>query len=1225
TDSESGSFDIVKSGTSQKLATFPLSKPKDYNGNLVNCQGNIPCLVGDFSSFTSVGDYQIAVSGIKSHDFTISEDVYVDTAPILIDFFNAQLQQGSDYHADLHSGSNPKFTSISDGSFIMEADQAALTLIRLGSAYRRNPFLFKNTDLENYISSYADYLKSIQGVEIQERTDGVGFRLNPSMKILNAFVPGPTNLSTLEVYIPGSQPQLLETVSVSSLCGADDGTAAWQDCISNAETYYKCQIDEPCLNLKYIDKTGTLQSNSNGFGVSKGWGYEFGCFFDVDLNNEAFSNEYNPCMIFYPEPSSKYTVQALLAYLEALPALNDLSSSKGNEFLARSVSTYDYIKATYPSLSSEESEFFGAALFLLYDYTEDSDYLTEAYGLRNKVSTTFISDTTHGNEFYWEEYVKHKTAITGAGLAYPYSGQNPEEFFRGKIFNDYKDRGQNSISGNGERVYQFDPNIQFQNSRYMLIEGLLASKAAELNSNVEPFIPLVAESQLAWLTGMNAVQMGVAINSPVKSMSFIFGIGDFPKQFHSRYLVDTGYKSSSSGEVIGARGTDYQFLDGATGKYEYLDGKAEILGQTLGALGNEWHAEPKISPYVPGKTFKNGKKYISGWISGAFDTTAESDTIFNYKDDMLTYEYTESTNEIVATAIELYSYMDARLNNRPNSDGIILNISPVLPPINISINITQPGNITINGTNITNGTSNFTDAKIISKSTNIAKSANSSNNSEYKMYETQNASFSVILNRKGTVNWFIDGQLVKTSSGVQNSLDWIPGILFAPSPPLYSHISQVQVRADTGSESADWTVNVEDVINPFFSGVDNKEEVIGSADTQAHVFTNKHALTASKVTVTITNSRDNSVSAHELSNNYQNPDEIDWSKNILGIPIGNNYISKIEIFDNKTKKTSVYELGAERAHYRDIPGVATPEKNDREDTGRESSSQFVKLTPQLVVATFGKDVINLDAKQTIQADAKIGIGGKITAAQAVLIAPDSSLRTEELKLTQGTDTYGTWSAEFSGFMSGPYKLKSIILSANSEPYEIEVAGRSFYVVSDKIGENENLMVVYSVLNKLSVKNGSSVRLSIDARDKDGILSASAQITNSKTGKFEMPLSLIEGDRNYGTWQGMILASVPDSTYSVESITLSNSEGSRVNPVSDRSFYVELVPNNLQGNLITGNAFSLFSKEWIGFMIKKPMVPTLLGFGMMLLIIGGFVIAPHSAKSRAGKKTEGQQI
>jgi hypothetical protein len=693
-----GTFEVRSAWTNAVVFAGSLAKATDNAGNAVNCQGNNPCLVGDFSSFAAAGTYYVRTNtGDTSPQFNISAAVYSSNVPTLLEFYDAQLQKSSAYHENMHAGHSPDFTMIADGSFIMEANQATLTLIRLGSAYRRNPQLFSSDkyaiyapgkpDMIEHIRSYVEYLKGLQGLSIQERTDGVGFRLNPSVHINNAFVPGPTSRTSLDVYAPGSPPTLIQTVPVVSLCGPDNGLPAWDACMADAALYFKCQADEPCLNMSYTEKTGTVLSNSNGFAISRGWGYEFGCFADVHLNEGFFNDRIDPCLVFYPETSRQYTVETLLGYLEALPAIDAYSQAEGQALFDRAVLTYRYVKTSYPPVTgSEESGFWGTSLFLLYDYTGNVSYLQEAHAIRAQVGTTLVSDKTHGNEFYWEEYVRHKTDITAAGLGYAYNAQDPEDFFRGKIFNDWKDRGSVlSISRTGERVFQFDPNIQFQNSRYMLTEGLFAAKAHELHPAAEPFIRTVADFQLAWLTGMNGVQDGVALGSPVKSFSFIFGIGNQPEQFHSRYLIKTGHRQASGGRISGARGTGYQFKDGS--QYVYLDGSQQILGSTMGSLGNGWHGETAIVPFVVGQPFKNGLTYIPGWINGAFDTVSDTDVIYNYRDNLNTYEFTESTNEIVGSAVELSAYLDGQRNGRPRAAQIRFNFtgngsSPAPPPPN---------------------------------------------------------------------------------------------------------------------------------------------------------------------------------------------------------------------------------------------------------------------------------------------------------------------------------------------------------------------------------------------------------------------------------------------------------------------------------------------------------------------------------------------------------------
>jgi hypothetical protein len=684
TSVSSGTFS-VKDTSGATVFSGTLRKARDYDNTMnVECQGNNPCLVADFSAFTTPGTYTVQTSiGGTSPSFTINSNVFTNNAPIFLEFFNAQLQQKSAYHGDIHAGYSPAFPAIADGSFLMEADQAALTAIRLGSAYRRNPQLFQTDkytmlasgkpDLQEHLKVYTDYLMSLQGVTIQQRTDGTGFRISPFVSIAGAFTPGAVTQSSVTVYDGGHNP--VASYPVKSLCGANDGSTRYNTCVSNAANFYKCSVGEICLNLTYTEKTGVLTGNT-GYAVSQGWSYEFGCFEDIPLSG-VYNGQMDPCLVFKDATSQSYTVMTLLAYLEALPAVNAYSPAAGQALFDRAYNTQTFIKNNYVLSGSDNNGYYGAALFLLYDYTGDQQFLRDAYNVRSKVDTTFVGDKTHGNEYYWEEYVRHKAQITALGLAYQYTAEDPENFFRGKIFNDYKDQGGRSISRNAERVFIFDNNIQFSNSRFMLTEGLLAAKATELFPGAESFIPLVADNQLAWLTGMNGVQAGTSTaGSPIASYSFIFGIGNFPSQFHSRYLLDTGYRSASGGAVVGGRSIDFYYPSGSN--WNQFDGVATVLGQQLGSMTG-------VTP-LKAKTFTNGKTYIPGWINGAFDVTYDNDVIFNYQDDRNLWEMTEATNEQVATAMELFAYLDARYNNRPRAS------TPTFTPGNVC----TPGTETCN-------------------------------------------------------------------------------------------------------------------------------------------------------------------------------------------------------------------------------------------------------------------------------------------------------------------------------------------------------------------------------------------------------------------------------------------------------------------------------------------------------------------------------------------------
>jgi len=1220
----SETFRIRDANTNAIVASFPLSIPKNYAGVDVNCQGNMACLTGDFTNFTIEGNYYIEENGVKSHTFSINKDVFSSTIPIYFEYFNAELQQDSNYHADFHSGYSPPFTSMSDGSFIMEADQSALSLIRLGSAYRRNPQLFQfdkydvlgsnKPDMQEYIVSYVNYLESLQGVSIQLGDSPSAVRLGSGMIINNIFVPGPTNLTSMNVYIPGTPPTLLQSAPVISLCGVNDGSQIWQTCINNAAKFYKCQIDEPCLNLSYNDIKGTITSNTqtNGFAVSKGWGYEFGCYFDVNLISGGFNNgEINPCHVFYNSTNRKYTSMTLLALLEAWPAVNDFSQVKGNEVLTRSVNTYQYIKNNYPAYTSSDSDsgFYGGALFLLYDYTNNTAYLQEAYNMKSVVSKTFISDTLHGNEFYWEEYVRHKDVINLLGLTYKVNGDNPEEFFRGKIFQDYKDAGPNAISNNGERVFQFDSNIQFQNSRYMLIEGLLAMKTTELVTNSEPFIPVVAQNQLSWLTGMNLVQLGVGLNAQVKSMSFIFGIGDYPTQFHSRWLINTGYTSLSSGKVIGARGTGYRFFDSSKNEYVYFDGVTNIMGNTLGATGNGWHNESTTPVFQLGQSFNNGYKYIPGWINGAYPAIADGDTIFNYNDKANTYEYTETTNEIVATAIEYYAYLDGGLNNKPRYNGNAGNFSIPTNQTNTTTNSTT--NSTVNNTNTSNqnvsNSTNTSGAKIIGNSSSLVLV-----NGSYKMREDKNASFSVTSNSTNSITWFVDGIEQNTIISQNAVFLWSPGILWIPRAPDYSNVAISTIKAQSSTQSVTWNVQVENVVNPFFSNVNNGADVVGSSDTKIHVFTNNKYFNFTKVSVNILS--DSGVASYQLTKQFNNSQETEWAIYVPELVPGNNYLTNIIGFNNVTNETLNYNIGFARAHYVTVPSTSSSSRRG----GGSRNSYSTSFNPELIYALFEKDIVKPNEFQTLSLDVK-NFNGGVYRVNAKLITPLGTNQTLVLNLMNGTNEYGTWAVTFKSPILGKYTLYSVELEGNNNVSlkEIKVQDHTFYSLNENTNlsnVSEKLGLVYSILSQSQVSNGSTVELSLDARDSKGILNVTANITNTKGDKFTIPLKLIKGENVYGTWSGSFIVSKPDTTYFVKSITLKNTNEEKSYYLTDRSVYVFALSNkNLPqstgpGNLLTGGVtMSPFSGEFWSNTIKKPLVPIILGFSIMLIVIVGLLL------------------
>lgn len=532
-NSASGSFAIHNADTNAQVFSGQLSKPKDFTNSDTNCQGGQQCLVGDFSALKTNGNYYIQSGTDKSPVFKISSTIFPDRIPLFLDVFEALRQQGSSYHANLHSVEAPPFSAMADGSFIMATYQLAFGGIRMASAYNRNPQLFS-------FNRYA-------------------------------------------INTPNA-PDLAEQI--------------------------KLYVE---MMKNYQDKDGTLS-------VPNGYFYNFNCALDYDPSQPRYTTAKDACLQWHPDASGTNAVQALLLYAEAIPIIYQIDGQPAaNALLDRIKKTQQHIRGSYPSLAGDDAAFYGAALFLVYDYTGELQYLQEAHAQRANVNKEFDSEITKGREFYWEEYARHEQAILNSGLQYEVDGFQPEQFFKNKIQNDWIGwNALHAISRNGERIYILNENMDFQQTRFTLIEAVTAAKAQDLNGQ-DSIVQAVADSQLAWLTGMNQVQNG-DFAGPSSSKSFIFGIGNFGKNQHVR-LVNPNF-------------------------------------------------------FNEGKSFLNGMKYIAGWISGSFDSFNDADKIFNYDDNYWNWRYTETTNEVVGAALELSAYLDAKYNNRasllrPKLTGIV--------------------------------------------------------------------------------------------------------------------------------------------------------------------------------------------------------------------------------------------------------------------------------------------------------------------------------------------------------------------------------------------------------------------------------------------------------------------------------------------------------------------------------------------------------------------------
>ncbi len=329
----------------------------------------------------------------------------------------------------------------------------------------------------------------------------------------------------------------------------------------------------------YTEYLTMLQDATPDRAVSKGWNNNFLCG-TADPDEEQWNDEPEDCMTFVNTTSDLHTAETLLAYTQAMPALEQQNSSYSQQILQRAENTSSYLEGK--NLSGGSQAYHGAAMFQLYDYTGDEQYLQEAHDMRDSVARSIAIHNIQGNEFYWEEYVKHKADITENNLTYVVNGNEPVAFFDTSIHN----------YSTGEGVLEWDDN-SFQSSRPMLTAALYSTKQHTMQGDTKAQIR--ADAQISWLTGMNSIQDGHGDGEKVRR-SFIFGIGTNPDSYHSRLNPDQ-------------------------------------------------------------ENFLNGIDYIPGWVSGAYDSNG--DDIYNHQDDWNAWRFTESTNHMVALALENFAYMDA--------------------------------------------------------------------------------------------------------------------------------------------------------------------------------------------------------------------------------------------------------------------------------------------------------------------------------------------------------------------------------------------------------------------------------------------------------------------------------------------------------------------------------------------------------------------------------------
>jgi cysteine-rich repeat protein len=450
TSATSGDFEIKDMGGNRVLGPRALSR--------ATCQGNQPCLIGDFTDFRNMGEFKVHALGMQSPAFKVSDSVFLDKSRIFTEFFNALQLQGSSYHPDHHVAARPLFTMMQDGSFLHTTDMSAMALIRMGQAYEINPTLFR---YNQYSSTKPDMVVNIK---------------------------------------------------------------------------------------RYVDYLAGMQDYDGTLAMPHGWEYNFNCEKDYTLSEGKHNTAQDPCLNWRGETAGGYTASAFAAYMYAMPALAADYPEAAPGVLDRAIRTESYIRQHYGATT--EPGRYGAGLFILYDFTGDTQYLQRAYDLRGQISTQIHSEWTEGKELYWHEYIKHRSQIEQIGT-YKVGGQDPEQFFASRAASEWS-----AMSRTGDRVSDPGTNRGFHTTRPMLVAAIHGELARKYTGSTDG--TRVSESTMAWLTGQNRVDWGT---QGMQSKSFIFGIGTNGKTQHLRLVPPTFFDQGQT----------------------FLNGKKHIPGWTAGA------------------------------------------------------------------------------------------------------------------------------------------------------------------------------------------------------------------------------------------------------------------------------------------------------------------------------------------------------------------------------------------------------------------------------------------------------------------------------------------------------------------------------------------------------------------------------------------------------------------------------------------------------------------
>ena len=401
-----------------------------------------------------------------------------------------------------------------------------------------------------------------------------------------------------------------------------------------------------------------------------------------------------------------------------------------------------------------------------------------------------------------------------------------------------------------------------------------------------------------------------------------------------------------------------------------------------------------------------------------------------------------------------------------------------------------------------------------------------------------------------------------------------------------SNFKKILITATTGNSTTSWSVDIHNVLNPFFSP-DN-----GNNGATVFVFTNDKKMLFKSVSVQINNK------LYPLQNLSVPNNETQWSlflRNDEFVCYGNDIqIINAVSLDNLHNYSEVLPKNA-----RGFEKVCLIDNNPPgSGSGSSGSSRSSKDSFSLIYVILDNEVVGINEAQKITLD--IESTNSLADVKALFSAPDGGTFTLELEKTKGTNYYGTWQTNVPHLSLGSYTLKTILVRSKTGDKNFSIASRSFYVVGEDVDTSEHLILVYTLLDKSKIDQISNVTFKLDARDIDGIKNVTAVIKRThgeNSNSFIIPLKLISGDAKYGTWEGVFEVNEADTTYNVDSIKLTNDLESKTYPIFDRSVYAT---NSLPvdfSSFITGNV--------VGFNVPKifkgPFAPVILGFIILLMV------------------------